>query len=484
MVALEGKRNSKPRLAEWQALTDELANLRRHYYLECPHHFQRLLPELLFEVFQWCIFDDWAHSTPMILSAPVNVSRVCRTWRQVALARPQLWSHMRFKLNCFNQQNIRRSVSSAKTWVSRSGCVPLVGDVAICLHPWWCGFRVENAFAGALEKFLATCVRWRRMQLLLWTQTYSDLSPVLEVNLGEMPHLEELALSFVCDRTGDDRCPFPLKGQVNLSRCSRLKTLQIKHCDFKLTSDGSMMPNLDRVTLFNMYPNVTSPSVEECLMILRLAPSLDACHFAFASNVIPDSPQEVLSMQRLKRLEVQTWQKVNSRVFEYFLEHLLLPSLRVLSIRWTGADGVGQTGRCLVSLIQRSQSPLYHLSVHVHGMTEDEIVACLNSTPNLRHLNVRCSTSTDRLLEALAVTGASRKAVLCPKLRHIILNCTGRPPGRESVKRVLQSRWRAQVEKRRLQKVEIVSSNGIPNSYYNSKLIEKFIGEGLVFKAG
>ncbi|TDL15263.1 hypothetical protein BD410DRAFT_683257, partial [Rickenella mellea] len=54
--------------------------------LQIPH-------EITSEIFQNCLPED-KFPQPSVECAPVQVSRVCRTWRRLAIGTPRLWSQI------------------------------------------------------------------------------------------------------------------------------------------------------------------------------------------------------------------------------------------------------------------------------------------------------------------------------------------------------------------------------------------------------
>ncbi|KAJ7728300.1 hypothetical protein DFH07DRAFT_690074, partial [Mycena maculata] len=71
-------------------LETTIAHFRRALSLARP---DRITPEILALVFVFSL-PNHLTTVPSEKDAPISVSRVCRHWRQVALATPQLWSTM------------------------------------------------------------------------------------------------------------------------------------------------------------------------------------------------------------------------------------------------------------------------------------------------------------------------------------------------------------------------------------------------------
>ncbi|TDL14949.1 hypothetical protein BD410DRAFT_703860, partial [Rickenella mellea] len=61
---------------------------RIHRRFNTKHPIRDLLPELLSEIFVYSV----RAGNPCESEAPINVSAVCKAWRQIAISTPRLWS--------------------------------------------------------------------------------------------------------------------------------------------------------------------------------------------------------------------------------------------------------------------------------------------------------------------------------------------------------------------------------------------------------
>jgi hypothetical protein len=99
---------------------------------------QGVLYDILPQVFQYALpsYDDSLANIPLprLRHAPLNITHVCRLWRNVALSTPRLWSKIRFEIDskCSSyemsfrgarEQDIGRKLDWVKAWMERSGAV-------------------------------------------------------------------------------------------------------------------------------------------------------------------------------------------------------------------------------------------------------------------------------------------------------------------------------------------------------------------------
>ncbi|KIL58423.1 hypothetical protein M378DRAFT_86504, partial [Amanita muscaria Koide BX008] len=90
---------------------------------------QRLCPEILAEIFTFCIPDvtkDFRHISSW--NAPLLLCSVCSLWRSLAISTRRLWQTFHFRLvekYRFEPIDTEFITSGIRTWLDRSGALPL-----------------------------------------------------------------------------------------------------------------------------------------------------------------------------------------------------------------------------------------------------------------------------------------------------------------------------------------------------------------------
>ncbi|TDL17527.1 hypothetical protein BD410DRAFT_546305 [Rickenella mellea] len=147
-------------------------NRRRHPVCYIP-------PELLVKIFINCLPCD---PCPNGDEAPLNISSVCSTWRQIAISTQQLWSHIFItdRPNC-------HYISIVETWISRS----LNYGFSFTLR--WCPVnpQYEKKVRQMIDLLVEHCGTWREVA---FTLPMSYASPLMSVIPTETPILEKLAV--------------------------------------------------------------------------------------------------------------------------------------------------------------------------------------------------------------------------------------------------------------------------------------------------
>ncbi|KAJ7434095.1 hypothetical protein B0H11DRAFT_740370 [Mycena galericulata] len=307
-------------LRQRQILQTELDNLYRYPILDLP-------TEIISEIFIQFLPTAPNRPLPHGFRSPALLTQLCRSWRNIALATPSLWSALYLKL---------RNPSSFQTWLARSRDLSLSISLDTGSEYMESPFQPEQ-LTPFVDELASHSLRWRGIQLFM---------PV--VNLGlkqrQFPLLYTLVLGPPDGEDGDDD-----EAIILLDYAPLLQPLSLSH-DFD--PDLYILPWSQITTL-----SVTMLSAYECARILAKTASL--MHFT-ASLDDDDEPLSsvtpLLHLQELVLRESATAPSLNQQLF---LDKLTTPALRHLRIserNFYHCDPRPQ----ILSLLLRSQPPLAH----------------------------------------------------------------------------------------------------------------------------
>jgi hypothetical protein len=145
-------------------------------YVLSPPLIQRIPVELLAEIFLLCIS---TRSPPMVHATepPTSLCRVCRTWREVALNLPRLWTALSVDMDALAAGAAEnKSISDlVHQWVARASHLPLTFRFKLT------GFAANRP--TAFNAFVAPFAhRLRHLEMVSYRKLWSHLQfPVLEV---------------------------------------------------------------------------------------------------------------------------------------------------------------------------------------------------------------------------------------------------------------------------------------------------------------
>ncbi|KDR86104.1 hypothetical protein GALMADRAFT_235339 [Galerina marginata CBS 339.88] len=338
--------------------------------------------------------------TPFILGA------VCRTWRNIALATPQLWRSISISLG---PDNFPARVKIAQQWLLRSGDLPLSIHIHSAID------RNEDVNRSGSE------IITRCRPLIEIVNHYSKRWDHLHLNI---PHF---MFSYFCgDAHGapilrklcvepdsynySTECQFRLQGER-----PRPQQIFIKDQRFKVVDIA-----WDNVT----WVEAIGFHVPDCLELLRQAPQLLYCKLLNVSMSRAEFPMPSSPLtHKLHRLDFQTRDYLAGVFFAY----VTLPSLTHLNCHLEEA-ATEYAG--LPSFFSRSSCPLRELSIIDAEFDDNDLIQILNTSPSITHLVLAPlsyyeSFTPTFLFEFLARTSIlpyddnADLANLLPKLEHL-----------------------------------------------------------------
>lgn len=369
--------------------------------------FSHLPTELLIQIFVLC-----SHSGGPL--TPLDLSAVCRRWREVCISSPHVWQLIVVSTLSRSIPSIR---SQAELWITRSA--PLPFDVHVDLPDC-------EALLPIISYFLPHIHRWRDCSISLGGRTVWQTSPVNFSHFSERLELQHLEVHL---RT-------PVADDRNLDASFSYRGNAVGQVSMEITasylpSPGSLNPlhftSLDISESYPLYA-VRSPDL---LGFLQQCPSLERFSFrgvCFQEGALTVSP--VVALPRLHTLILDS-----TCIQRSILSHLHLPALRVLHLRQLNMDfslhryhiaepgdsddeahdfsqspsSDHHTGMGMRKLISRSNPPLEILSMGLSDMRTKDFSWVFDRLSHLRQFTIVGSDMSNkviRLLKPVPIGGA------------------------------------------------------------------------------
>ncbi|KAK6978027.1 F-box domain-containing protein [Favolaschia claudopus] len=325
------------RLREAQQLALDRLNSYKYPVLSLPD-------EMVCEIFVRFL-PPYPDPSPLVgLLSPTTLTHVCRRWREVALATPDLWKAIDLiPPDCLSQISSTRSIGTiplnslhqtrARTlgslWIKRSGTHPLSIRAV----------DLDNPSFPIFSTLLPHRARLEHLTLHL----RSGL-PLLKLTTDPLPRLRSLNLWF---QNG-------LTRPVVLTDVPLLRVVVLG--DVRVPSIALPWAQLTSLTLRSVYP-------EHIMRILRQSANLLDCTLLFwaAEEPARGDPEPDVVLWRLQTLVVET----ESEVIVEFFQHLVAPSLCRLEapdafFLWGGGTSSSQA---LHTFIAKSGCKLHKLCI-------------------------------------------------------------------------------------------------------------------------
>jgi hypothetical protein len=252
----------------------------------------RLPPEVLSHIFMYCLPEE-QYLSPAPRLAPMLLTRICRRWRDVALATPGLWC----RLFVDNDHSVWQP--TAFTWLKRSRQYPL--SLAV--------------------KFLAGCITNQRILLQPYLNQISSLFAYFPLYCTDTPFMltELVALQELVIHNLDYNPALILWiSQLPLT----LRSLKMTGAWLNFEQLSSLNPTWPYLT--NVHARILQES--QVLLLLRLCPNLSS----LTTRMRPGRQALVpCTHTRLQSFRI-TAPRTPDRCLPRLMNALLLPDLRVL----------------------------------------------------------------------------------------------------------------------------------------------------------
>jgi len=292
----------------------------------------------------------------------LRLGAVCRKWRQLAWATPNLWEILSIVPPLERMHNVARSWPGLiNEWLGRSGELPLTISFAYNQNE----FDDPEEFDGALERIIEVLTlhssRWRNLRLYVDPRTLERLS-------GSM-HLSQLLRLHILVYAAE---PSSLSTQKIVMKSRPFPTFL-------------RLENLSPKSIDIGWNNITTASLsmlttDECAEVFRRAPALEHFHldeFPYSDGSIAHVNSFIIH-PRIRSLNLP----IEARDF---LNMINVPFLE----EWTQhVNGDTFLVTAMVSLLQRSSCCLKILNLQDITPSQNQLVTLFQATPFLERLEM------------------------------------------------------------------------------------------------
>ncbi|KIM42790.1 hypothetical protein M413DRAFT_26783 [Hebeloma cylindrosporum] len=446
-----------------------------------------LLPlELQVEIFSHCL-PLFPHFN--VEEAPFLITRVCKTWRDLAYNTPKLWSTFEIEVigSGMSLHDVK-IINTIQLWLERSKAVPL--NVRIIHVP--VGRIPDPRSARILSLLVPEARRWKHVEFIVPSSSMSSIQNSLP---DGFPELRSLTL--------------------------QMKDLWSSEPSFDLSSMRIPWHQLTGLDL--RLENGNLLDLGRCLEILSQAERLAA--FTATVNCVldlQDPPSEELSMPALQTLHliprggvgVAPMNGSPEACLVKFLNLPSLPAMHTLRIEWLlfSNDATSPwptTHLDFLSFLHDVSPTIRAIDFAYLPVTEIELMECLSQVPELTDLVLRFSLSdlehdpiTDHLFSACThpspsvshdttlnggaesrTTTSSSSSIhttpLLPVLENWNIQCHGKRYTHTSLLSMLASRQvkRGNTSHTRLESFHLLSMNSVPQAV--QRRVQAWSDEGL-----
>ena len=307
------------------------------------------------------------------LRSLLQVASVCKTWREITFATPELWK----SINIFAYAiPIPMHVELAEQWLARAGVLPLSITV-YCNKSSFVDDEVNpDDLSPLFEVLRSHNAQWRELTLYL----PMDFYPCFQGDLTGAPILETFRL-------------LPAEEHIIHQSHQLLlpNTPQLVHLEITSPRLVDIMPQWDGLTHFEAEAIL----VEEILYLLQKAPLLVLCK-AGGVNDLPafGIPNEPITHPSLKELHFAPY--FDLVAIRTLFDKMVLPALE--HFVYIAPIPLNFPMVALCSLFNRSRSPLTEFTFIGYEepgqFNDNQVTELLEAVPTITHLQIKESPSS------------------------------------------------------------------------------------------
>ncbi|KAJ7090838.1 hypothetical protein B0H15DRAFT_948602 [Mycena belliarum] len=326
---IAGLQNALDQLMEERARLS--AHVDAHKALRSP--VRRLPLDIIQEIFVACI-PTHRNCAMSALEAPVLLGRICRSWRDISLSTPRLWSKIHIveptcpynSVIAIFEEKLALRLETTKTWLGRSGQCPLSISLQSTFDRTGFTLETQQLLIDALLPFAA---RWEHITL---TTLFSVLATASHLTPADVPMLKSVSISEIHEPTQDT---------VRWHSLTFLRGPEIYSFHIMGSSFGPMELPLgwERLTDLSIAerwmaggPSLTS---DMSFQVFSRCPKLRTCRLLVHDGLdlgYRAGEQDVLDLPALNSLDLQCVGTLSSTVHRLF-GRLSFPHLRHCKLR-------------------------------------------------------------------------------------------------------------------------------------------------------
>lgn len=373
----------------------------------------RLSDEILSDIFLYCCRSSPAQ--PLLLTdAPLSVAGVSSHWRRVALSSPHIWSCINYSSSDhpddIEDSHFARSLDCCKTWLGRSGAVPLKLHVTSFSY-------IKLINLDTMDLFRQHRNRVIEAQLFLRHGGLIQKNGAEVMAFTGFLKLERLTVSY--KPTLRDRYM-----SLDLSHLTIVREVALLG-NVHITAIGYPLRDLRRFayTKENAASPFTGPALLDSIRVLDKATGLQEINLRglhTRASIAHDI--RMVRAQNLRKLTLVLDNAVyNGRLA--LLDQVALPALEDAEFHFQRATERGPLpdAHSVLSLFQRSKPQLQRLSIGGGCIDDTDLLAILCLSPTLKRLELMCHVFADlkAFLDRMTLRPDSTSN-LCPDLETLV----------------------------------------------------------------
>ncbi|KAF8150216.1 hypothetical protein B0H34DRAFT_826608 [Crassisporium funariophilum] len=358
---------------------------------------RRLPPEVQQEIFIHCLPTD-NYAVMAVSEAPMLLTHVCNSWRQLALATPRLWSSIHIPIPSDNPQfycldypdypstadeMVEKRSEAVQNWIERSGVCPL--DISL---NEWDGISYGNGYRDrVVDSIIFSSARWRKLSL---TGPPIAMSRIAALSASDVPFLESLRIN--CSRSfaptsGGLLSPWSNSDVFRAPRLCRLNLVRVQEDIANFPIRWSQITHLSLEG--NSWGSVAFLTVPKLAKLLQSCGSLISCRFevGYTEGDLDSENLPRISLPFLETLSIHETVNLST-----FFKRLDVPALRGVEFHsnvWSVHESAA-----LLTLLSRTNACIQTLVTDTQPFSREMFLECIRCCPSLKSLTLKPSPAS------------------------------------------------------------------------------------------
>lgn len=381
-------------------LTRKRDVIQRHLasYLAMLAPVRKVPYDVLRQIFVYCLPSKRTIISPAPEHAPVLLTHVCRTWRDIAFSSGELWASFGIQIPLPWRRKDQLRWAFAPTWLSRSSGYPLVISISAMISASpssteWSYPTNDTPCKSSLPHELVQSLiqhshKWKNLSIFAppeWIEPFSTLSKT------QVPGLQQLSL---CEMPHEHDSWHPLWQSLTsgILSADRLRNVELTVARFHNDSATgpllvtALQTALPSKNLIRLHLNGWGGGIYDAWVFLKSTPLLECASISVArsnaSTAISTAPADFSDSLILLHLFSFTFSECRSSdITQMFFSKLVCPQLKYL----TYYDYAPEPASAPWLLMSMSSYPLENLSI---PSLSDEVARYLRSNTRIKCLQL------------------------------------------------------------------------------------------------
>ena len=368
--------------------------------------------------------------SPSKSEAPLNISHVCKQWRDISISTPTLWTRICLHLRA-RQSNSNWALTGVRTFIERSGNCGLFirADAVFCTK---FNMRSWNEWISGMDDLIAVRCRWEQVLIracpTIWACGFIEGRNWCINQLQRARYFEFTYTSILyADMESEDDIISSLEGRfkIDISDATNLELFECRdetdYVKFLCINKGAHLPKSSRLSIRAYHCDglsLQTPSIND---FLKIAP-LEELVLSLPITRGDQRPKSVVRISTLRKLvlDVNTDRITHQTVEQTrdFLHHVEFPSLHMLELSYiSNTEEIDGVLSSITSMLHRSNAKIKVLQITNSDSSQvDHVCRFLESLPTVHNLVIGGDIIYSRTLFN-QLTANTDRSVLLPLLQ-------------------------------------------------------------------